>query len=229
MCSSDLDGDEDVVVLNGHLERYSSYHDQRPQLLENSDGNRFALAALDSEFFRTPQSGRGLATADFDRDGLIDLVVSRIQAPCGIIRNESEPQGAFLEVRLVGTSSNRDAIGAVATLMIGELASDDTASDTRASGDLKIGNSKWIRQIVGGGSYASTCDPALHFGIPSRIAEQLKAGKKRSVGAPLLRIDWPSGKTTEHAVDALDRQILIIEEDPNGPMSIPPIEINPAK
>ena len=67
------------------------------------------------------------------------------------------------------------------------------------------------------------------FGIPSRIAEQLKAGKKRSVGAPLLRIDWPSGKTTEHAVDALDRQILIIEEDPNGPMSIPPIEINPAK
>ncbi len=186
----DLDGDEDIVIINGHLERYSPYHDQRPQLLENIDGKYFVLGALDSKFFQTPQPGRGLATGDIDRDGRIDLVVTRINANCGLIRNESQGQGAYLSVRLVGTQSNRDAIGTVLT--------------------LKVGERSWIRQIAGGGSYASTNDLSVHFGIPAEATAAQKQGTSLP-GTASLRVDWPSGQTTEVAVPKLDTEMLIIE------------------
>ena len=186
----DLDGDEDIVVINGHLERYSSYHDQRPQLLENIDGKYFVLSALDSKFFQTPQPGRGLASGDLDRDGLIDLVVTRINANCSLVRNESRGRGAYLSVRLVGTQSNRDAIGTALT--------------------LKVGKRTWIRQIAGGGSYASTNDLAVHFGIPAEEADAWKyAAPQPSIAS--LRVDWPSGKTTEVSVPKFDTEILIVE------------------
>jgi hypothetical protein len=188
----DLDGDEDIVIINGHLERYSPYHDQRPQLLENIDGKYFVLGALDSKFFQTPQPGRGLATGDLDRDGRIDLVVTRIDANCGLIKNESRGKGAYLSVRLVGTQSNRDAIGTVLT--------------------LKVGERTWIRQIAGGGSYASTNDLSVHFGIPAEEAAVWKQGASQP-GTASLRVDWPSGQTTEVAVPNLDTEMLIIEGD----------------
>jgi hypothetical protein len=186
----DLDGDQDIVVINGHLERYSPYHDQRPQLLENIDGKYFVLSALDSKFFQTPQPGRGLASGDLDRDGLIDLVVTRINANCGLVRNESRGKGAYLSVRLVGTQSNRDAIGTVLT--------------------LKVGERTWIRQIAGGGSYASTNDLSVHFGIPAEEAAVWKQGASQP-GTASLRVDWPSGQTTEIDVPKLDTEMLIIE------------------
>jgi hypothetical protein len=186
----DLDGDEDIVIINGHLERYAPYHDQRPQLLENIDGKYFVLSALDSKFFQTPQPGRGLATGDMDRDGRIDLVVTRINANCGLIRNESQGQGAYLSVRLVGTQSNRDAIGTVLT--------------------LKVGERSWIRQIAGGGSYASTNDLSVHFGIPTEATAPQKQGTSQPSTAS-LRVDWPSGQTTEVDIPKLDTEMLIIE------------------
>jgi hypothetical protein len=186
----DLDGDQDIIVINGHLERYSPYHDQRPQLLENIDGKYFVLSALDSKFFQTPQPGRGLATGDLDRDGRIDLVVTRIDANCGLVRNESRGKGAYLSVRLVGTQSNRDAIGTVLT--------------------LKVGERTWIRQIAGGGSYASTNDLSVHFGIPAEEAAVWKQGASQP-GTASLRVDWPSGQTTEIDVPKLDTEMLIIE------------------
>jgi hypothetical protein len=195
----DLDGDEDIVVINGHLERFAKYHDQRPQILENYEANRFALSALDSPFFQSPAQGRGLATGDFDRDGLVDLAVTRIGAPLAIVRNEStslnttaanksasstqsdKVDGQALRVRLVGTLSNRDAIGTVAKLSIGERT--------------------WIRQCTSGSSYASTPENVLHFGIPPS-----------SLGQPAtLHILWPSGQDSLVNVEQLNSEILVIE------------------
>jgi hypothetical protein len=200
----DLDGDEDIVVINGHLERFAKYHDQRPQILENYEANRFALSALDSLFFQSPIEGRGLATGDFDRDGLVDLAVTRIGAPLAIVRNEStasnttavdkssantiavnsqsdKVDGQALRVRLIGTLSNRDAIGTVAKLSIGERT--------------------WIRQCTSGSSYASTSENVLHFGIPPS-----------SLGKPAtLQILWPSGQDSLINVEQLHREILVIE------------------
>ena len=178
LCDLELDGDEDIIVINGHLERYSPNRLQRPQILENIQAKRFVLSGKDSPFFALAHEGRGLATGDINRDGLIDLVVSCINAPCAVLENRSDRQGSFLTVRLVGRSSNRDAIGSVVT--------------------LQAGDRSWIRQRFAGGSYASTSDSAIHFGIPKH-------------SSAVLRIDWPSGQTTQIPIDNLDTEILVVE------------------
>jgi hypothetical protein len=198
MCDLELDGDEDIVVINGHLERYSPYHSQRPQVLENIDAKRFVLGAKDSTFFQTPQDGRGLATGDLNRDGLIDLVVTRINAPCALIENQSTRQGAYLSVRLVGQVSNRDAVGTVVT--------------------LTLGNAAWIRQRVGGGSYASTNDSAIHFGVPEA---NWPSGQQAPGSMPkgTLKIDWPSGLTSLIDVAEFNKEMLIVEPSPGSAVS----------
>ena len=198
MCDLELDGDEDIVVINGHLERYSPYHSQRPQVLENIDAKRFVLGAKDSAFFHTPQDGRGLATGDLNRDGLIDLVVTRINAPCALVENQSTRQGAYLSVRLVGQVSNRDAVGAVVT--------------------LTIGSATWIRQRVGGGSYASTNDSAIHFGVPEA---NWPSGQQAPGSMPkgTLKIDWPSGLTNLIDVAEFNKEMLIVEPSPGTAVS----------
>jgi enediyne biosynthesis protein E4 len=177
----DLDGDEDIVIINGHLERYSNYHMQRPQVLENVDGKFFRLVPFESGYFKTPQAGRGLAMADFDHDGRLDFGVTRINAATAIVRNITKTRGSFLAVHLTGTQCNRDAIGAVAR--------------------LKIGNQIYIRQIVGGGSYASTNDRTIHFGIPEKLASQ--HGQ--------LTIAWPSGLDQVVEVAKWNEELTVIE------------------
>jgi len=179
------------MVVNGHLERFSPNRLQRPQVLENIDAKRFVLSAKDSPFFQTPQEGRGLAVGDINGDGLIDLAVTRINSQCAIVENQSARQGDYLSIRLVGLASNRDAIGTVAT--------------------LSIGDSTWIRQRVGGGSYASTHDSALHFGIPKRVWEMQSGKPGVSSTKVILKIDWPSGQESEIEIERLNKELLIVE------------------
>lgn len=190
LCDLELDGDEDIVVINGHLERFSPNHSQRPHVLENIETKRFAASAKDNLYFQTPQDGRGLAIGDLNRDGLLDLIVTRINAPSAYVQNCSAKQGSYLSLRLVGQSSNRDAVGTVVT--------------------LSVGNQSWVRQRVGGGSYASTHEAALHFGIPATVwplDQQDSQGNNKG----MLKIDWPSGKTSHIDISRLNVEMLVVE------------------
>ncbi len=190
LCDLELDGDEDIVVINGHLERFSPNHSQRPHILENIESIRFVPSAKTSSFFKTPQDGRGLAIGDLNRDGLMDLIVTRINAPSAYVENCSAKHGSYLSLRLIGQSSNRDAVGTVVT--------------------LSVGNQSWVRQRVGGGSYASTHEAALHFGIPAAVwplDQQSSQGNNKG----MLKIDWPSGKTSHIEVSRLNAQMLVVE------------------
>jgi hypothetical protein len=143
----DCDGDEDLFVTNGHALRFSSRAPlkQLPLLFENLGGERFgnatpaAGAALAIEHL-----GRGLASADFDGDGDVDLVLTPINEPLCILANESRGGEHWLGLRLVGKHSNRDAIGALVRL--------ETPTGVQ------------VRQVKGGGSYISTSDRTVSFG-----------------------------------------------------------------
>lgn len=135
----DQDGDLDLVVSNGHVSYQSpnAPFKQLPVLLENNRG-RFSRVHSSQGYFATSHSGRGLASADFDGDGVLDLVVSHLEEPISILRGHCKVSNSATKLHLIGTSSNRNAIGAVVRL-----------SDKR------------ILMHNGGSSYLSSSDPAI--------------------------------------------------------------------
>jgi hypothetical protein len=141
----DLDGDLDLAVANGaipvtNLERNA----RRVQILENiaSAGSpaRFALVKA-AGLARTPATnGRGLAAADYDNDGDLDLAVNAVGGKLVLLRNDA-PARHWLEVRLALFSP-----GAIVTA---------TLPDGR----------RLVREVHAGSSYLSSEDPRIHFGL----------------------------------------------------------------
>ncbi|MEQ9406962.1 MAG: CRTAC1 family protein [Fuerstiella sp.] len=159
----DQDGDEDVLVSNGHVIRFprAAPLRQTPLLFENLDGRRFRnVAAEAGNYLSTEHMARGSAMADFDHDGDPDVAVMHTGEPVALLQNDGAA-GGFLCIELIGIRSPRDAVGTVVELVIGEQ--------------------KMVRQWVGGGSYASTGSRRLHFGL----------GTAKRVDR--LEVRWPSG------------------------------------
>ena len=151
----DGDGDLDAVIANGHLPKYRppGRIAQRLVLLQ-SDGRglfREADLAIDG-WLSVAHTGRGLALGDFDRDGRLDLAISCLDEPAAVLWNRSAGSNRALRLRLVGTRSNRDAVGAFAVL------------ETTAGPQL--------REVVGGGSYLSQSDLTLHWGYAAETGLQ---------------------------------------------------------
>lgn len=184
---ADLDGDEDLIVSNGHVIRFPQHSPrlQRPLILENREGQRFANVSEGAgPYMTTPHAGRGLATGDLDGDGDEDVVISNLNEPVAILSNESTPRHNWLAVRIKGRGSCRSAIGAVATATIGDR--------------------KRVRQIRGGSSYGSTSDPRIHFGC----------GKEQRIDK--LSIRWLSGTQMELKDVACNQTLTLVEPSPGA-------------
>lgn len=150
----DLDGDTDAFVANGHACRL----EPQPNLLLAGDGTgRFkTVTATTGAAPSQPRVSRGVARGDFDNDGDLDLLVSNLNAPPSLLRNDTARGGRhWLAVVLVGHGANRDALGATVRVTAG-------------------GRSQ-IRPRLSAGSYLSQHDARLHFGLgPQRAVDELE-------------------------------------------------------
>jgi hypothetical protein len=148
----DLDGRLDLVVANGHIDdtvrniRGNVGYAQPPHLFLNFDKGKFQdVAGYQGPDFSAPRVGRGLAFADFDRDGDLDLLLTTNNGPALLFRNDVRSGNKALRLQLTGVKSNRDAIGAVARIYHG-------------------GESQ-MRMVRGGSSYLSQSELPVTFGV----------------------------------------------------------------
>lgn len=144
-----LTGREDIVVANGHVMRYPGNENrkQEPLYIQNRpDGKLTRIMFAADSFFSEKVCGRGVIAPDLNFDGKLDLVFSNVNEPAVVLQNSSEDVGNWVGLKLIGTHSNRDAIGALV--------------------ELETDKRTLVRQVIGGGSYLSQGPYQLHFGIP---------------------------------------------------------------
>jgi enediyne biosynthesis protein E4 len=149
---ADLDGLLDLAVANGHIDdtvrniRGNVGYAQSPQLFLNQGNAKFMeVAAQLGGGFSQSKVGRGLAVADFDRDGDLDLLLTTNNGPAYLYRNDQLAGNRSIRLHLIGTKSNRDAIGATVRLY--------------SNGQIQS------RQIRSGSSYLSQSELSLTFGV----------------------------------------------------------------
>ncbi len=149
---ANLDGWLDLAVANGHIDetvrniRGNVGYAQPPQLFLNDRNVRFRdVAAELNAGFDQPKVGRGLAYGDFDRDGDLDLLLTTNNGPAYLYRNDQLEGNRSIRFRLVGTKSNRDAIGALVRIVAG-------------------GMTQW-RMVKSGSSYLSQSELPVTFGL----------------------------------------------------------------
>lgn len=147
---ADLDGDLDLLVTNGHVDDVRAYdrpYHMRAQAFEKTSEGPFVELDPSSvgDFFATEHLGRGLATVDWNRDGRVDAVISHLDSNVALLSNDSKDAGNFIQIRLCGVASGRDAIGT-------------TVSAT-------LGDRKIMRQLTAGDGYQSSNERLLTFGI----------------------------------------------------------------
>jgi enediyne biosynthesis protein E4 len=149
----DYDNDTrlDIAAVNGHvmdnttLMRQGSTHAQPNLLLHNEDGRRFRLAGTLPTRGGTDKVSRGLAAADYDNDGDLDLLVTNNGDRVDLLRNDGGNARNALLVQLVARKSAPNGIGArvVAT----------------------VGSQTLVREVKAGSSYLSQSDTRVHLGL----------------------------------------------------------------
>ncbi|HMH07351.1 MAG TPA: CRTAC1 family protein, partial [Terriglobales bacterium] len=183
----DNDGLLDIFIANGHVypevdrQDWGTTWAERPQLFRNLDGARFQeVPPASGSGLADVITARGAAFGDLFNDGHIDVVINNIDFTPSLLRNVVHNGNHWLALKLVGgPKSPRDAVGAKIFLTAGRL---------RQRAD-----------VFSGGSYSSSSDQRVHFGLGS------------ATGVDRIEINWPSGLKQQIAVPRVD-QIVTVEE-----------------
>lgn len=146
------DGHIDIFCANGHpqavIEQLTDYekYAQRDQLFHNNgDGTFTEVSKLSGAYFTKELVGRAAASADYDNDGDIDIVVMNSNQEAVLLRNDGGNRNNWISVQLVGRHNNRDGIGSKVIVNTGGITQ--------------------IAEVKSGSSYASGSDLRLLFGI----------------------------------------------------------------
>ncbi len=183
----DNDGLLDVFVANGHVypgvdqQNWGSTWAQRPQLFRNLDGAKFAeVPPATGTGLADVITARGAAFGDLFNDGHIDVVINNVDSAPTLLRNVVKNDNHWITLKLVGTSkSPRDATGAKVFLTVGGV---------RQRAD-----------VFSGGSYGSSSDPRVHFGLGA------------STKVDKVEVIWPDGTKQGVSIPGVDRVITVTE------------------
>ena len=183
----DNDGWKDLLVANGHVypavdkSDWGTTFAERPLLFRNIQHDKFELApAREGTGLARLLTARGAAFGDLFNDGKISVVINQLGDVPALLRNVNPDHSHWVGFHLIGgPKSPRDAIGSAVYL---------TAGGIRQRGD-----------VISGGSFASSNDPRVHFGlgINTKIEN--------------LEVHWPSGAIERLSVPAVDRFFTLIE------------------
>jgi len=183
----DNDGWLDIFIANGHVypqvdaQDWGTTFAQRPLLLRNINGAKFEeVPAATGSGLAIVVPARGAAFGDLFNDGHVDVVLNNMDSTPALLRNVVKNGNHWITLKLIGgPKSPRDAIGAKVFI---------TAGGARQRGD-----------VFSGGSYASSSDPRIHFGL----------GKATAIDS--IEIFWPSGREEKISVPAVDRIYTVVE------------------
>jgi len=181
----DNHGWKDLIVAQGHvnldIQKYNpqlSYLEP-PMLLRNTGHGFEDISSCLGEVSTIPMAGRGLATGDLDNDGLIDVVIASNDGRAYVLHNETKTTNHWITLQLVGGPSNRDGIGA----------------------EVRVTTAKTLQAatVTTGGSYQSSSDKRVHFGL----------GDEKAVRS--VEIRWPSGTRETLQLPSVDHFYTITE------------------
>lgn len=181
----DNDGWKDLLVAQAHVMdnielNYPQLHYREPMLLARNTGKGLVdVSDQSGSVFHEAWASRGMAIGDIDNDGRVDAVVLENNGSLHILHNETDTQNHWLTLNLIGHKSNRDAIGASVKLVTTEGAQYATVTTS--------------------GSYLSSSDKRLHFGLgPVATVKEIE-------------IRWPSG-IRQTLLGVKPDQILEVDE-----------------
>lgn len=184
----DNDGWLDLVIANGHVQDNISElipnteYRQQTQLFRNSGSSPITFQEVKSELSpdaQRPIVGRGLAVGDYDNDGKLDVLVVDSEGKPLLLHNVKTKSGNWIGIKLVGTKCNRDGYGAILT--------------------LKTQGRTLVRRCHADGSYLSSSDPRVHFGL----------GQATQIDE--LTIRWTDGQLETHTNLPINRYITLVQ------------------
>jgi hypothetical protein len=188
-CDLDLDGDLDLLAVNGAVKRrplspgsslgpyWNDYAEPCQIYLNDGRGRFHEAAALSGLFGARCEVARALVAGDVDNDGDLDFLVTHVAGPTRLWKNETPRRGHWLRVRLQAAVGNRDCLLARVT--------------------VHTAGGKFTREAQPSSGYLASHDPRLHFGLGEAAAYRQ------------ITVEWPDGQMELFEGGAADRQVVL--------------------